>query len=163
MTVEHYLNIPMSYVVFVINMLMLVLGLVVLGKKFVITTLASSFLYPAFLEMLDQIIGDYTLTEDKILCILFSAAFLGVGLGILIRAGASTGGLDIPPIVGKKLFRIPVSVTMNTMDFFILEDSISINWVQYFPVNGSRPSSEQMAFSTDCSRCCKSLSFSWES
>ena len=120
MTVEHYLNIPMSYVVFVINMLMLVLGLVVLGKKFVITTLASSFLYPAFLEMLDRMIGDYLLTDDKILCILFAAVFLGVGLGILIRAGASTGGLDIPPIVGKNLFRIPVSVTMNTMDFFIL-------------------------------------------
>ena len=120
MTVEHYLNIPMSYVVFVINMLMLVLGLVVLGKKFVITTLASSFLYPAFLEMLDRMIGDYLLTDDKILCILFAAVFLGVGLGILIRAGASTGGLDIPPIVGKKLFHIPVSVTMNTMDFFIL-------------------------------------------
>ena len=120
MTVEHYLNIPMSYVVFVINMLMLVLGLVVLGKKFVITTLASSFLYPAFLEMLDKVIGDYLLTDDKILCILFASVFLGVGLGILIRAGASTGGLDIPPIVCKKLFRIPVSVTMNTMDFFIL-------------------------------------------
>lgn len=120
MTVEYYLNIPMSYVVFFINMLMLVLGLVALGKKFVITTLASSFLYPAFLEMLDRIIGDYIITDDKILCILFSAAFLGVGLGILIRAGASTGGLDIPPIVGKKLFHIPVSVTMNTMDFFIL-------------------------------------------
>ena len=118
MTVEHYLNIPMSYVVFVINMLMLVLGLVVLGKKFVITTLASSFLYPAFLEMLDKVIGDYLLTDDKILCILFASVFLGVGLGILIRAGASTGGLDIPPIVCKKLFRIPVSVTMNTMDFF---------------------------------------------
>ena len=120
MTVEYYLNIPMSYVVFVINMLMLVLGLVVLGKKFVITTLASSFFYPAFLEMLDRMIGDYLLTDDKILCILFAAVFLGVGLGILIRAGASTGGLDIPPIVGKKLFHIPVSVTMNTMDFFIL-------------------------------------------
>lgn len=120
MTVEYYLNIPMSYVVFFINMLMLVLGLVALGKKFVITTLASSFLYPAFLEMLDRIIGDYIITDDKILCILFSAAFLGVGLGILIRAGASTGGLDIPPIVGKKLFHIPVPVTMNTMDFFIL-------------------------------------------
>ena len=59
-------------------------------------------------------------TDDKILCILFASAFLGVGLGILIRAGASTGGLDIPPIVCKKLFHIPVSVTMNTMDFVIL-------------------------------------------
>ena len=120
MTVEYYLNIPMSYVVFIINMAMLVLGYFALGKKFVVTTLASSFLYPAFLEVLEQLIGDYRLTDDKILCILFAAVFLGMGLGILIRAGASTGGLDIPPIVVRKYFHLPVSVTMNTMDFFIL-------------------------------------------
>lgn len=120
MTCEYYLNIPMSYVVFIINMAMLVLGYFTLGKKFVVTTLASSFLYPAFLELLEQTIGDYLLTDDKILCILFAAVFLGVGLGILIRAGASTGGLDIPPIVVRKYFHLPVSVTMNTMDFFIL-------------------------------------------
>ena len=120
MTVEYYLNIPMSYVVFIINMAMLVLGYFALGKKFVVTTLASSFLYPAFLEILEQLIGGYRLTDDKILCILFAAVFLGMGLGILIRAGASTGGLDIPPIVVRKYFHLPVSVTMNTMDFFIL-------------------------------------------
>lgn len=120
LTLEHYFNLPMSYVVFIINMLMLVLGYVTLGKKFALTTLASSFLYPAFLEILDRIIGDRCVTDDKILCILFSAAFLGVGLGLLIRTGASTGGFDIPPIVVKKYFRVPVSVTMNTMDFFIL-------------------------------------------
>lgn len=120
MTVEYYLNIPMSYVVFIINMAMLVLGYFALGKKFVVTTLASSFLYPAFLEVLEQLIGDYRLTDDKILCILFAAVFLGIGLGILVRAGASTGGLDIPPIVVRKYFHLPVSVTMNTMDFFIL-------------------------------------------
>mgnify|MGYP003292331343 CR=1 FL=1 len=120
MITEHYFNIPMSYVVFVVNMTMLVLGFFTLGKKFVITTLASSFLYPAFLELQDQLLGDYYVTDDKILCILFASVFLGVGLGILVRIGASTGGLDIPPLIMKKYFHIPVSVTMNTMDVFIL-------------------------------------------
>ena len=120
MITEYYLNIPMSYVIFAINMIMLILGYFTLGKKFAITTLASSFIYPAFLELLDQVLGDYYVTDDKILCILFAAVFLGIGLGILVRTGASTGGLDIPPIVMKKYFRIPVSVTMNTMDVFIL-------------------------------------------
>lgn len=130
MTVEYYLNIPMSYVVFIINMAMLVLGYFALGKKFVVTTLASSFLYPAFLEVLEQLIGDYRLTDDKILCILFAAVFLGMGLGILIRAGASTGGLDIPPIVVRKYFHLPVSVTMNTMDFFILGSQLLYRTVE---------------------------------
>lgn len=120
MILEYYLSIPMSLAMLVINVLMLLLGYVTLGKKFALTTLASSFLYPAFLEVLDKTFGDYYLTDDNILCVLFSAVFLGVGLGILIRAGASTGGLDIPPIILEKHFRIPVSVTMNVMNFCII-------------------------------------------
>lgn len=120
MILEYYLSIPMSLAMLVVNVLMLILGYITLGKKFALTTLASSFLYPAFLEVLDKALGDYYLTNDNILCVLFSAVFLGVGLGILIRAGASTGGLDIPPIILEKHFRIPVSATMNVMNFCII-------------------------------------------
>jgi len=38
----------------------------------------------------------------------------------VIRAGASTGGMDIPPLVLKKLFHIPVSVSLWTFDFCIM-------------------------------------------
>lgn len=120
MILEYYLSIPMSLAMLVVNVLMLILGYITLGKKFALTTLASSFLYPAFLEVLDKALGDYYLTNDNILCVLFSAVFLGVGLGILIRAGASTGGLDIPPIILEKHFRILVSATMNVMNFCII-------------------------------------------
>lgn len=120
MILEYYLSIPMSLAMLVVNVLMLILGYITLGKKFALTTLASSFLYPAFLEVLDKALGDYYLTNDNILCVLFSAVFLGVGLGVLIRAGASTGGLDIPPIILEKHFRIPVSATMNVMNFCII-------------------------------------------
>ena len=43
-----------------------------------------------------------------------------MSLGIVIRAGASTGGMDIPPLVLQKLLRIPVSVSMYAFDFCIL-------------------------------------------
>ncbi len=40
--------------------------------------------------------------------------------GIVIRSGASTGGMDIPPLVLKRFFRIPVSVSMYAFDVCIL-------------------------------------------
>ena len=39
---------------------------------------------------------------------------------MVIRAGASTGGMDIPPLVLQKWFRLPVSATMMLMDLVIL-------------------------------------------
>ena len=39
------------------------------------------------------------LTEDIFLCTVFAGLGIGVALGIVIRSGASTGGLDIPPLV----------------------------------------------------------------
>ena len=45
---------------------------------------------------------------------------IGFSIGIVIRAGASTGGMDIPPLVLNKKFGLSVSVTMYAFDFTIL-------------------------------------------
>lgn len=54
------------------------------------------------------------------LCAIFAGLMIGFSLGIVIRAGASTGGMDIPPLVLRKRLGIPVSVSMYAFDFVIL-------------------------------------------
>ena len=120
LTVNHLCGLPISYFVLVFNVLMLVLGYALLGKKFALTTLASTFLYPLFLEICERVLGGCVLTDDMLLCTLFSGLGIGMALGIVIRAGASTGGMDIPPLVLRKLFHIPVSVSMYAFDVCIL-------------------------------------------
>ncbi len=120
LTVEHVWGIPVSYFVLGFNVLMLLLGLMILGKSFAVTTLASTFLYPIFLEIFNRILGDLVLTDDLLLCTLFSGLGIGIALGIVIRSGASTGGMDIPPLLLQKFFKIPVSVSMYAFDFVIL-------------------------------------------
>ncbi len=120
LTVNHLCGLPISYFVLAFNVLMLVLGYAILGKKFALTTLASTFLYPFFLELCERVLGGCVLTDDMLLCTLFSGLGIGLALGIVIRAGASTGGMDIPPLVLRKLFRIPVSVSMYAFDVCIL-------------------------------------------
>lgn len=66
-------------------------------------------------------------TEDIILNTVFSGLGIGVSLGLVIRMGASTGGMDIPPLVLNKYFRIPVSVSLNVFDMLILLGQAVLN------------------------------------
>ena len=120
LVVNHVTGIPISGFIFVFNMVMLAVGWWILGKKFAMTTVLSSLFYPIALEVLNQLLGDLRVTEDILLNTLFSGLGLGIALGIVIRAGASTGGMDIPPLVLKKLFHIPVSVSLWMFDFCIM-------------------------------------------
>ena len=117
---NHLTGVSVSGFLFLVNLIMLILGLIVLGKAFVVTTLASTFMIPAALEVFDRILGDFVLTEDILLCTLFAGLGVGVSLGIVIRTGASTGGMDIPPLILYKIFRIPVSVSIYVFDVCIL-------------------------------------------
>ncbi len=119
-SVHHYFGIPISLFVFGFNVMMLLVGYLVLGKTFASTTLASTFLYPFLLELLDRWLGNIMITNDILLCTLFSGLGIGMALGIVIRSGASTGGMDIPPLVLKKFFKLPVSFSMYVFDVFIL-------------------------------------------
>ncbi|MBQ1216205.1 MAG: YitT family protein, partial [Firmicutes bacterium] len=103
-----------------INVLMLIVGFVALGKEFAMTTLASTFLFPAMLEVCQRLFGGIVLTDDLVLCTLFSGLWIGIAMGIVIRTGTSTGGMDIPPMVLRKYFRIPMAVSMYFFDVCIL-------------------------------------------
>ena len=120
LVVEHFLHIPLSGFIFVFNMVMLAVGWLILGRKFAMTTLLSSLLYPIFLEILNRTIGDFYVTDNLMLNAIFAGIGLGGSLGIVIRAGASTGGMDIPPLVLKKFFGIPVPMTLWIFDFTIM-------------------------------------------
>ena len=80
----------------------------------------STFVYPIALEMIQRLSNGFVITTDPVLCTVFGGLCIGAAIGIVIRTGASTGGMDIPPLVLNKLFRLPVSVTMYLFDFVIL-------------------------------------------
>ena len=113
-------GLSVSGLLFFINLAMLVWGWVVLGRAFALNTLASSVLSPAFLALFEGMANGRVLTEDIFLCTVFAGLGIGVSLGIVIRSGASTGGLDIPPLVLNKWFKLPVSATMLAFDIMVL-------------------------------------------
>jgi uncharacterized membrane-anchored protein YitT (DUF2179 family) len=113
-------GLPVSWFVFIFNVAMLCLGWWVLGQQFAMTTVLSSLMYPIGLEVLNRVLGDVTLTDNMLLTVIFAGLGLGLSLGIVLRGGASTGGMDIPPLILKKFFRIPVSASLWVFDFCIM-------------------------------------------
>ena len=124
---EHYFDIPISAFVFCFNAVMFLLGAVVLGKMFALTTLISSFFYPIILGVFENIPQLGQITNDRMLSTISGGLMIGFAIGIVIRAGASTGGMDIPPLILNKYFRIPVSVSLNVFDILILLPQILYN------------------------------------
>ena len=91
-----------------------VLGLVFLGRKFALKTVGSSILYPIFLNILGSY--EYSLGIDPILASLYGGLISGVGIGIVFRAGSSTGGMDIPPLILGKYTKIKTHSWMMILD-----------------------------------------------
>ena len=120
LVVDYLTNIPMSTFILVFNLIMLAIGWAILGRSFAMTTAFSSIFYPLALEFLNQTMGDFVITEDPLLLAGFGGLCMGLSLGLVIRGGASTGGMDIPPLILNKFFHIPVSATLWIFDFIIM-------------------------------------------
>jgi uncharacterized membrane-anchored protein YitT (DUF2179 family) len=125
--VQHYWNIPISMFVLIFNLIMFTLGALILGKKFAITTTISTFYYPLILGIFEKTLSQIHLTDDILLNTLFAGVFIGVAIGLVIKMGASTGGMDIPPLIIHKLIGIPVSISMYVFDFIILLGQFSFS------------------------------------
>ena len=118
--VNHYTNLPISSIVLAFNVIMFVIGLFVLGKKFALTTLISTLFFPFSLEVLQKLFANIVITDDIFLCTIFGGVCIGSAIALVIRVGASTGGMSIPPLILNKYMHIPVSVSLYVGDCIIL-------------------------------------------
>lgn len=112
------LSIPLFTAIF--NVAMFLLGLFCLGKTFAATTLVSTLLSPVMLALMQHIVGDLVLCEDLLMNVLFGGISVGASIAIVVRAGASTGGMDIPPLLLQKYLGVPVSRSLYAFDFVIV-------------------------------------------
>lgn len=113
-------GIPVAILVFLINALMLIVGYYFLGKRFAVNAALGSFLYPIVMSIMEKITAGANLVNDIFLSMIFGGIMLGAGIGLVLRAGSSSGGMDIPPLILNKAFRIPIPLSIYVIDVIIL-------------------------------------------
>ena len=109
-----------SVVILILNVLLLLLGRIVLGRKFAATTVASSVLYPLFLALFQRIPGIADLTDNAVLASLFAGVLMGVALGLVMRVGSSTGGMDVVALILSKWTHVSVAVFVWLSDILVI-------------------------------------------
>ena len=91
--------------VWLINILMIglyVVGAIFLGKAFALKSLISTFSYSFFVSLLTYVTTLFpkdTFIMQPMLASIYCGLISGIGLGICFRVNASTGGMDIPPLI----------------------------------------------------------------
>jgi uncharacterized membrane-anchored protein YitT (DUF2179 family) len=103
-----------NMIISILILILYVLGSLFLGKKFTIHTMASTLLYPFFLNLLNRF--DLSVNTLPILASLYGGGIAGVGIGLTFRVGASTGGMDVPPLIIHKYTNIDLTKLVLTTD-----------------------------------------------
>jgi|SRR5690554_137122 len=119
---SHVLQMDTAFLILILNIVLLLIGFVFLGNEFLIKTSYGSIMFPVFIKLFDLIfkaIGNDPI-QDKTIVVFFSAIIMGIGLGIVIKYGATTGGVEIPQKILLKYFHIPYSVSLYIIDGMII-------------------------------------------
>ena len=118
--IYHFLNANVANIILFLNLTALLFGWIALGRAFVAATMASSLLYPCFLNLAQQIPGIDTVTDDNLLAAILGGGLIGLAIGLVMRVGASTGGTDVLNLILNKWFHLPISVFVYLTDILIL-------------------------------------------
>jgi len=111
--------VSLSVMVLAVNMILLTLGLIFVGRAFAAKTVAVSVLFPVMLELFSK----YPLTglnNHTAIAIIFGGIMLGLGAGLVLRSGASSGGFDILAVIISKKVKVSVATVLNICDAAII-------------------------------------------
>ncbi|MBO1001679.1 YitT family protein [Pseudogracilibacillus auburnensis] len=110
------IDISTGILLFLLNIPVLILGWVKIGKGFTIYSILSVAFATLFLEILPII----SLSDDIILNAVAGGVIAGIGVGISLKLGASTGGMDIVAMILSRLQDKPIGIYFLTLNAVII-------------------------------------------
>ena len=117
-------GLPVQYVYFSINFILLLLAIRILGWKFSIKTIFAVFTLTFFLSLIQQVTQGITLLHDQpFMACVIGASFCGSGIGIAFSSNGSTGGTDIIAAIINKYRDITLGKVMLICDLIIISSS----------------------------------------
>ena len=121
LAVHNWIPVRLSVLSAVINGALFCLGWAFLGWQFAARSLVSTVIYPLIMAVFEELpVATMFAGEDRLLCALYAAALVGGGIGLVVRVGGSTGGMDIPPCILQKYKGIPIGKSLLWFDGAII-------------------------------------------
>ena len=114
---NHLLGTPVGLVSLLLNVPLFIIGYRSMGKVFAFRSLIATVLFSVFIDILPL----SPMTYDPLLGTLFGGVLLGIGLGLILRGGATTGGSDmVARMVHRRFPFITVGSFLFGVDFMVV-------------------------------------------
>lgn len=115
MVLSNFINLPVSVLSLIINIVLLILGFMLIGPEFGIKTVYSATMVPVFLGIFEIAFGEdfKSLTEDPLIDMICYILVVGVGMAILFARNASSGGLDIVAKIMNKYLKMDLGKAVS--------------------------------------------------
>ena len=105
--VNYLINYPIGMIALCLNIPLLLWGIWVLGGGFGVKTVLSMVLGSVSIDGLTYLLGSPVITKDLLVSSMFGGGVIGLGIALVIRAGATTGGTDIIARILSKFLKVP--------------------------------------------------------
>ena len=117
MILNHLFHLPIGTVSLVLNIPLFLIGYRSMGRIFAFRSLIATVLFSLLIDILPL----RPVSEDPLLGTLFGGVILGIGLGLILRGGATTGGTDmIARMVHRRFPFITVGFFLFALDFLVV-------------------------------------------
>ncbi len=118
--VKYVPNIPIGAFMLIMNVILLIIALIFIGRDFTARTIYSSVVLSGMIWLMEVVYPIHTpIVDDLLIQLLFSVVFCAVGMGIVFNSNGSTGGTDIIAKILNKYFKFPLGKGLLAADFLI--------------------------------------------
>jgi uncharacterized membrane-anchored protein YitT (DUF2179 family) len=121
--INYFAHLPVGVLIIVMNVPIFLLGLRTMGKKYVASSLFGMVLSSVMIDVFHEILKIQPATQNDILASVYGGIMLGVGLGLVFRGRASTGGSDIIGMILAKYTGMSLGFGIMITDFVIISAS----------------------------------------
>ncbi len=117
---QRFVTLSVAVISLIVNIILLLLGFLLVGREFVGKTIYAALLMPILLGVLEVLLPDNTsMTNDAFVDLLCSVILISFGQAVLFGQNASSGGLDIVGKILNKFFRMDIGKSISAVGMAI--------------------------------------------
>lgn len=131
--IENFFSISPSITTLLLDLPILLLALRMFGKSFIYKSFIGSVSFSVFYLLFEKY-SSFTLdlSNHMLLAAILGGLFTGMGLGVILKSGGSTGGDDVLSIVINKLTKLSIGRVYFIFDAIVLTISLYyLNWHEF--------------------------------
>lgn len=118
---HHLFGTPVGLIALCFDIPLTLIGMKVLGPRFGVKTVVGFVFTAVFVDSLTYLWGEQPLVEDDaLLSSIFGGVMVGLGLGLIFKSKATSGGSDIVAMIIAKYTKLPLGQLMILVDSAIV-------------------------------------------